>query len=63
MGANSDCERPGAFGQTQFMPSTYQSRAIDFDGDGRRDLVDSVADALGSTANYLRHAGWQRDGS
>jgi len=53
----------GAFGQTQFMPSTYQSRAIDFDGDGRRDLVDSVADALGSTANYLRHAGWQRDGS
>jgi len=51
----------GAFGQTQFIPSTYQRRAIDFDGDGRRDLIDSVADALGSTANYLKHAGWRRD--
>ena len=53
----------GAFGQTQFIPSTYQRRAIDFDGDGRRDLIDSVADALGSTANYLMHAGWKRDAS
>jgi lytic murein transglycosylase len=53
----------GAFGQTQFMPSTYQLRAIDFDGDGRRDLVRSVPDALGSTANYLKHAGWQRNGA
>jgi len=44
----------GAFGQTQFMPSTYQRLAIDFDGDGRRDIVDSVPDALGSTANYLK---------
>jgi lytic murein transglycosylase len=49
----------GAFGQTQFIPSTYQRLAVDFDGDGRRDLVGSVADALGSTANYLRAAGWQ----
>ncbi len=49
----------GAFGQTQFMPSTYQRLAVDFDGDGRRDLVDSVADALGSTANYLKRAGWR----
>ena len=49
----------GAFGQTQFIPSTYQRLAVDFDGDGRRDLVDSVADALGSTANYLRQAGWR----
>ncbi|MEJ8571319.1 lytic murein transglycosylase [Microbaculum marinum] len=49
----------GAFGQTQFIPSTYQSLAVDFDGDGRRDLVKSVADALGSTANYLRRGGWQ----
>ncbi len=49
----------GAFGQTQFMPSTYRRLAVDFDGDGRRDLVRSVADALGSAANYLRRAGWR----
>ncbi|MBC7779902.1 MAG: lytic murein transglycosylase [Proteobacteria bacterium] len=48
----------GAFGQTQFMPSTYQRLAVDFDGDGRRDIVASVPDALGSSANYLRRAGW-----
>lgn len=48
----------GAFGQTQFMPSTYLRLAVDFDGDGRRDLVDSVPDALGSTANFLKRAGW-----
>jgi lytic murein transglycosylase len=48
----------GAFGQTQFMPSTFQRLAVDFDGDGRRDIVGSVPDALGSTANYLKHAGW-----
>jgi len=49
----------GAFGQTQFMPSTYLRLAVDFDGDGRRDLVDSVPDALASTANFLKRAGWQ----
>ena len=49
----------GAFGHTQFMPSVYQRLAVDFDGDGRRDLIASVADALGSTANYLRRARWQ----
>jgi len=49
----------GAFGQTQFMPSTYARIAVDGDGDGRRDLVGSVPDALASTANYLRRAGWQ----
>jgi lytic murein transglycosylase len=49
----------GAFGQTQFIPSTYRRLAVDFDGDGRRDLVDSVPDALGSTANYLKRAGWR----
>ncbi len=49
----------GAFGQTQFIPSTYARLAVDFDGDGRRDLVDSIPDALGSTANYLKRAGWQ----
>ena len=49
----------GAFGHTQFMPSTYQRIAVDFDGDGRRDLVASIPDALGSTANYLKRAGWR----
>jgi lytic murein transglycosylase len=48
----------GAFGQTQFMPSTFHSTAVDFDGDGRRDIVGSVPDALGSTANFLKRAGW-----
>ncbi|MEG9884382.1 MAG: lytic murein transglycosylase [Hyphomicrobiales bacterium] len=50
----------GAFGQTQFIPTTYQHFAVDFDGDGHRDLVHSVADALASTANYLRENGWRR---
>lgn len=50
----------GAFGQTQFMPSTYRRLAVDFDGDGRKDLVSSVPDALGSTANYLRRSGWRK---
>lgn len=49
----------GAFGQTQFMPSTYVSLAVDFDGDGRKDLVNSVPDALASTANFLKNAGWR----
>lgn len=51
----------GAFGQTQFMPSTFLRIAVDFDGDGRRDIVGSVPDALGSTANYLKRAGWVKD--
>ena len=49
----------GAFGHTQFMPSTFLESAVDFDGDGRRDIVDTVPDALASTANYLRRAGWR----
>ena len=49
----------GAFGHTQFMPTTYQRIAVDFDGDGRRDLVGSIPDALGSTANYLKKSGWR----
>ena len=49
----------GAFGHTQFMPSTYQRIAVDGDGDGRRDLVASIPDALASTANYLKRAGWR----
>ncbi|MGJ3265287.1 MAG: lytic murein transglycosylase [Salinarimonas sp.] len=49
----------GAFGQTQFIPSTYQRIAVDFDGDGRRDIVGSTVDALGSTANYLARSNWR----
>ena len=48
----------GAFGQTQFMPTTFLSTAVDFDGDGRRDVVDNAGDALASTANFLKKAGW-----
>ena len=43
----------GAFGHTQFMPSTFLRTAVDLDGDGRQDLINSVPDALGSTAAYL----------
>ncbi len=50
----------GDFGQTQFLPSAYYKYAVDFDGDGRRDLVHSVPDVLASTANYLKNHGWQR---
>ncbi len=50
----------GAFGNTQFMPSTFLRLAVDMDGDRRRDVIGSVPDALGSTANYLHHAGWVR---
>ncbi len=49
----------GAFGHTQFMPTTYARIAVDFDGDGRRDLVNGIPDALASTANYLKRSGWQ----
>lgn len=49
----------GAFGHTQFMPSTFERLAVDFDGDGRRDLIDSTADALASTANFLAKSGWR----
>lgn len=49
----------GAFGQTQFMPSTFLELAVDFDGDGRRDLVNSVPDALASTANFLSKRGYR----
>jgi lytic murein transglycosylase len=50
----------GAFGQTQFMPTTYLRLAVDFDRDGRKDLVDTTADALASTANFLKDAGWEK---
>jgi lytic murein transglycosylase len=48
----------GAFGHTQFIPSTYLRLAVDGDSDGRRDLVDSIPDALHSTAHFLKRAGW-----
>ncbi|MGD9542634.1 MAG: lytic murein transglycosylase [Methylocystis sp.] len=49
----------GAFGHTQFMPSTFLGTAVDLDGDGRRNIASSAADSLGSTANFLRKAGWR----
>ena len=48
-----------AFGQTQFMPGTFLRLAQDFDGDGRKDLVNSQADALASTANFLDKTGYR----
>jgi membrane-bound lytic murein transglycosylase B len=48
----------GAMGQCQFMPTTFLSYAVDFDGDGRRDIWNSRADTLGSIANYLSRLGW-----
>ncbi len=48
----------GAMGQTQFIPTTYLAYAVDFDGDGRRDVWQSKKDALGSAANYLAISGW-----
>ena len=50
----------GEIGQTQFMPSSYIKFAVDFDGNGRRDLLRSVPDVLASTANFLAGKGWQR---
>ena len=50
----------GEIGQTQFMPSSYLKYAVDFDGDGKRDLVHDKADVLASTANFLQSNGWRR---
>lgn len=49
----------GAMGHTQFIPTTYEAYAVDFDGDGRRDIWSSPADALASAANYLKESGWE----
>jgi lytic murein transglycosylase len=49
----------GAMGQTQFMPSSFVKYAVDGNRDGRRDIWNTVPDALASTANYLRQQGWQ----
>jgi lytic murein transglycosylase len=48
----------GAFGPTQFMPTSFKRYAVDFDGDGRRDVVDSFPDLFASTANNLKRDGW-----
>jgi membrane-bound lytic murein transglycosylase B len=48
----------GAFGPTQFMPTAFKRFAVDFDGDGRRDVVDSIPDVIASTANNLKKDGW-----
>jgi membrane-bound lytic murein transglycosylase B len=48
----------GAFGPTQFMPTAFKRYAVDFDGDGRRDVVDSIPDLVASTANNLKLDGW-----
>ena len=51
----------GAMGQPQFMPSSYMAYAVDFDGDGRRDIWNNTGDVLGSIANYLAKHKWQPD--
>src|SRR5215470_20110174 len=51
----------GELGQTQMMPSEYLKNAVDYDGDGRRNLIKSAADVIGSTGNYLVSLGWKRD--
>ncbi|MFZ1414544.1 MAG: lytic murein transglycosylase [Defluviicoccus sp.] len=53
----------GALGQMQFMPTTYRAYAVDFDGDGRRDLWHSMPDAFASAANYLASIGWDGTGN
>ena len=50
----------GELGQTQFMPSEYMAYAVDYDGDGKRNLIKSVPDVIGSTGKYLVHLGWRR---
>ncbi|MFC3124835.1 lytic transglycosylase domain-containing protein [Pseudoroseomonas globiformis] len=51
----------GAMGNPQFMPTSFERLAVDFDGDGRRDIWDSVPDSLASIANYLARNGWRED--
>jgi lytic murein transglycosylase len=49
----------GAFGPTQFMPTSFKRFAVDFDNDGKRDVVNSIPDMIASTANNLKKDGWQ----
>ncbi|MDH3239798.1 MAG: lytic murein transglycosylase, partial [Alphaproteobacteria bacterium] len=51
----------GAMGQNQFMPSSFLSYAVDYNGDGRRDIWGTTADVFASAANYLKKAGWRSD--
>ncbi len=51
----------GAFGQCQFMPSSFLKYAVDFDGDGKRDIWYTQADVFASIANYLHSEGWEPD--
>lgn len=51
----------GAMGHPQFMPSNFDRLAVDMDGDGRRDIWENRADALGSIANYLARSGWREE--
>ena len=51
----------GAMGQSQFMPSSFQQFAVDHDGDGRRDIWETLPDVFASAANYLARAGWKHD--
>jgi membrane-bound lytic murein transglycosylase B len=53
----------GAMGQAQFISSSYRRYAVDFDGDGKRDLWNNAADAIGSVANYFKEQGWERGGT
>ncbi len=51
----------GAMGMGQFIPSSFQSYAVDFDGDGQKDIWSNKADAIGSVANYFKRHGWKKD--
>lgn len=51
----------GAMGQTQFMPSSFMSFAVDYDGDGKKDIWNSYGDVFASAANYLSSVGWRDD--
>jgi lytic murein transglycosylase len=50
----------GELGQVQFLPSVYEEFGVDYDGDGRRDLINSTPDSLASAGNYIKSLGWRR---
>lgn len=61
LAATTQSSWAGAIGQPQFIPTTYRDYAVDFDGDGRRDLQNSLPDVFASAANYLAKAKWHGD--